>query len=92
VEDGMSDFASNLQAQLEADPDLKRRGRRLLKVLQEPDSPRKARIVARMEAHARAHLEMMGMEAIDWSAIDWKSIIEGLLKVLLALLPLLLAL
>lgn len=99
-----TDFASNLKANLEAKGDLRRRGRRILAIINGPDSPHKARLLARMEDHARAHLglaaahtvptDMPGTDwskiTIDWSKIDWAKIIDGLLKLLLAILPVLL--
>jgi len=82
-------FESALRSSLEATPDLRRRGKRILQVLDGRNTPRKQRVVRRMEAHVRAHLDL-GRDAIDWGKIDWPSLIEGVLKLLLALLPLLL--
>ncbi len=65
----------------------------VLHVLDMPDSPRRTRILARMERHARAHLSeegVAGMDAtaIDWGAIDWAKFFDGLIKLLSILLPL----
>jgi hypothetical protein len=84
-----TDFASNLKANLEAQPRLRFRGRRLLAFLNTPDSPEKQQRLLSMENHSKVHLGMahQTMVAIDWSKIDWMSILEGLLKFLLAILP-----
>jgi hypothetical protein len=85
-----TDFASNLKANLEAEPKLRFRGRRLLAFLNTPDSPEKQAKLVNMEHHAKIHLGMahQTMVAIDWSQIDWPSILFGLLKFLLTILPL----
>ena len=56
------------------------------------------RRMKRMEAHARLQLGIPGSADVDWAdktvggSIDWKSVMSELLKILVALLPLLLAL
>ena len=86
----VTDFASNLRTNLEAQPRLRFRGRRLLAFLNTPDSPEKQAKLVNMEHHAKVHLNMahQTMVAIDWSKIDWMSILSGLLKFLLTILPL----
>ena len=83
-------FEHNLRQQLEADPKLRRRGLRILAVLNERPSKRRTRRVARMEAHSAAHLGLTG--AIDWSKIDWQKVVMAVLQMLLALLPFILML
>lgn len=94
-------FEDALREQLESDPSLSRRGRLLLNLLND-DEPgrlaqgRKRRRIARMEAQTKAALNLKGQ--IDWADVtaggdvDWKAIIEMVLKFLLALLPFILAL
>jgi hypothetical protein len=65
----------------------------ILHVLDMPDSPRKTRIIARLEGHARTHLVEegavgAGVEAIDWGSIDWAKFFDGLIKLLSLILPL----
>lgn len=90
------DFETALREQLETQPRGRIRGRRLLKILDSKPSKRRTRILARLESHARAHLVSEGMAsatgAIDWGSIDWSKVFDTLLKILMALLPFLLAL
>jgi hypothetical protein len=89
----MSNFAAELQAHLEADPNLRRRGKRILDVLKSRPSKKKDRTIARMERHAAAAIEREAPTedgvSIDWSQIDWKKWLGIILKILLMLLPLL---
>jgi hypothetical protein len=62
---------------------------RILCILQNKRSKRRARRIARMEAHARAAIAE-GRE-VDWSAVDWSAILKQILEVLVKLLPLILA-
>lgn len=84
-------FEQGLQAQLDSDDSLRQSafGKRARRVLDLPlSNPRRKRVLARMEDHARVHI---GYQGKDWStvkAVDWKSIIELLIK----LLPIILAL
>lgn len=89
-----TDFESNLRAQLESTPDLRRRGKRILAVLDARPSKRRTRRIYAMQQHAWAHMVMLGVQAqpaqdgsIDWSKIPWAKILQGLLAILLALLP-----
>lgn len=93
------DFETALREQLNARPKSRFRGRwaqRLLKLVNGPPSAKRTRILARLESHARAHLVSEGMAsatgAIDWSSIDWNKVFDTILKILMALLPFLLAL
>jgi len=82
-------FETALRQQCEATTKRKRRAKRLLAVLDMEDGPRRRRILARLERHAAAHLEveegMVG--AIDWGSIDWERLFESLLKLLMMILP-----
>lgn len=85
----MTDFREALIEQLESTPSLRRRGKRILDILKGPKTRRRDRIVARMETHTRLVIGEADAE-VDWSKVDWKSVIEIVLKFLLALLPFLL--
>jgi hypothetical protein len=85
----MSDFATNLSAQLAAHGS---RNIRLLVLLNTPDSPRKTRRLARMEQHVRVHLGMDQAKVIDWSKIDWPTLFADILQLIMAIMPLLLTL
>lgn len=86
------DFETALRAQILAEPGRKRRAKKLLAVMDEPASPRRSRIMERLKAHAIAHLAQEGIDAsgvgFDWSSVDWSSLFQGLIKILLLLLPL----
>ena len=73
-----------------------RRGRLLLRRLDAMTPARRARVLVRMEAHARTHLVAAGMASatgvIDWSSIDWSKVLDVILKILMAILPFLLML
>lgn len=66
--------------------------RKLMKIVNGKDSPRRTRQLAHMERHVRAHLELSPTAAIDWSSIDWSKVLSTVLQLLIKLLPLLLAL
>lgn len=83
-------YEEGLQAQLDADPQMRKSafGRRAARVMNCKNASRKAKALARMEAHSRAHV---GFQGSDWSKVsapDWKSIIQ----MLMSLMPLILAL
>lgn len=63
----------------------------ILKIINAPDSPKRTRQLAVMEELTRAHLHLPAQGAIDWSQVDWSKILQGLIRVLIAILPLLLA-
>lgn len=102
----MQTFEQAFREQLLADPKLKRRGRRLLAIIDGPASRRRTRRLARMERHALACLDEKqllalkvpatvladpnGLSAIDWSKIDWKKVFMTILETLLKFLPLIL--
>jgi len=85
-------FETALREQVESRKS--RRGRFLLRKLDGMRPARRKRVVARLEAHARAHLVGAGVigatEAIDWASIDWQKWLGILLQIFLALLPFLL--
>jgi len=78
-------FQEALSEQLGKHP---KRFKRLREFFARPESEHKSRIMARLEAHARVHLGLSPTEAIDWSSIDWASLFEGLMKLLMLILPL----
>ena len=84
-------FEQGLQSQLDADDTLRRSafGRRAARVLALPPSNlRRAKVLARMESHATAHI---GKPVADWNkvgATDWTKIIELLVKILPLILSL----
>jgi hypothetical protein len=87
-------FAEALKQQLESRK-LTRRGKRLLDLINSKPSRRRGRILERLERHARIHLNQEGVGTTwqGWDGlknVDWDKVFEGLLKLLLALLPLLL--
>jgi hypothetical protein len=71
-----------------------RSGRRLLKRLGGMTARRRARVVARMEAHARVELKSRGYAVgATWDTVgerDWDKFFESLVKFLSALMPFLL--
>ena len=88
-------FEQALREQLEATADLRRRGKKILAILNARPSKRRTRQIDRMERHVVAHLgsDYFGpdpdpiMVGIDWSSIDWSAVLQVILKLLLALLP-----
>lgn len=92
-------FEDNLREQLEAQPKLRRKAARILAILNARPSKRRTRRIAAMERHAKAELTEDNMGAqfaasgeIDWSAVEWQTILLTIVQVLLALLPFLLLL
>lgn len=83
-------FEIGLLNALEADKNLKRRGKKILAILDGDAGKRRTRQVERMERHAAAALDK-DRDKIDWSQIDWAKLIKLILEVLLKLLPLILA-
>lgn len=76
---------------------LKRGGKRLTlwekklkKLLDAKPSARRTRLLNRMEGHVRVALGKSPTEAIDWSKVDWNKVFDFIMKLLLAILPLLL--
>jgi hypothetical protein len=74
--------------------------RRMLQVLDMPESRRRTRILHRLKGHAREHLVTMGAvgptEKINWrdkkvgGSIDWNKFFMGLIQLLTTILPLIL--
>ena len=88
----MTTFAAAFQTQLENIlTTLTWRQRKLLEILREPDCEQRRRRVQRMERRCRTEFGL-GDEQIDWSTIPWKEILQTVLSILVAILPLLLAL
>jgi hypothetical protein len=102
----MQTFAEAFREHLTAEPTLKRRGKRLLAIIDGPPSKRRTRQLDRMERHAVAalddkHLARLGIKAtalaggglgIDWSQVDWGKVLQTILEILMKILPLLLVL
>lgn len=80
-------FAGALQTQLAKKEKLSPGERRLLRILNSEDSPRRDRQLARMERIVRADLNLPAGPA-DWGAIDWPSVLVQVLQLLVQLLPL----
>lgn len=83
------DFEQRLQAELDSNPTFRRSatGKRAASVLAMP-ARRKARVLARMESHAKTQIGKEGQD-VNWgrvSALNWESVLEFLK----AILPLLL--
>jgi hypothetical protein len=66
--------------------------RRILKILDMPESRRRTRILHRLKEHARVHLVAAGaMTATDkFGAVDWNKFFTGLIQLLTTILPLIL--
>jgi len=80
-------FAGALQTQLAKKEKLSPGERRLLRILNSEDSPRRDRQLARMERFVRADLNLPA-GAVDWSRVDWPSLLTQILQLLIQLLPL----
>lgn len=96
----MANFEKALRAELEARPRLGISGRLIRRVLDMRPSKKRERILKRLEAHARTTVEVEAPaalagakagSAIDWSKVDWSKVFDMVLKVIVAILPLLLA-
>lgn len=78
-------FGDELAKAIEADGYFaKRRGGRLLKILRGPASQTKTDALKLMESHAKAQLGLTG--DVDWSKVDWLSVMLIVAKLLLGLL------
>lgn len=87
-----SQFCIEAADQLRQKKSLTPKERRLLRVL-EDDSPgpiRKRR-QAQLEAHVKAGMRDDLTGKIDWSSIDWKALFDKILKIMIQVLPLILA-
>ena len=88
----MQSFEDGLRAAIEAKPKLSARDRRILEILNGPDSKRKRKRLARMENYARAEAGIdPNTGAIDWSEVNWAKLLENIIAILSKLLPLILA-
>lgn len=84
-------FAAALQQKLAGKEKLTLDERRILRIINAKDSARRTRQLERMEGHVRVHLDF-GTRPVDWSRdIDWPVLLETILRLLVKLLPLLLA-
>lgn len=87
-------FPGALQKALKAQKRLSLGERRVLRIINSPDSERRTRQLARMERHVRAELaeddpvRFGNAAAIDWSTIDWFALFERIIQLILKLLPL----
>lgn len=88
------DFLTALRERTEATGS--KRGKRLLARIEDMNPRRKRRVVARLEEHARVHLQDEGVTVgDDWGQVgekDWSKFFEQLLEFLTKLLPILLSL
>lgn len=91
----MSNFVDVLKEQIEKNKKTIR-AKRLLAIINGPRNKRRERVLNRLEDHAKTYMRGVGVEVDnDWSTVgerDWKSFFDGLLKFLLAILPLILPL
>ena len=83
-------FAGAIKAQLEMKENLTLRERRILHIINSPDSAKRDRQLYRMELAVRGALDLHANEAVNWSEIDWPRVIGVILEILVRLLPLLL--
>lgn len=81
-------FAGAFQRQLTGKADTIEK-RHLLNIVNAPDSPRRDRQLARMEHTVRGALGIGHNTQVDWSTINWPSIFQMILQLLISLLPLL---
>ncbi len=81
-------FAGSLSKQLASKGKLTLQERHLQRILNGPDTPRRDRQLARMESHVRVELNLSPTAVVDWSAIDWPTMIQRVLQLLIMLLPL----
>ncbi len=84
-------FAGALQQQLSDKGKLTLNEKRVLRIISAKDSARRTRQLERMEGHVRVHLDL-GNGPVDWSRdIDWPALFEMILRLLIKLLPLIMA-
>jgi hypothetical protein len=81
----MQTFEQALRFQLVAQPKLRLRGKRLIKLLNSPESERKDRRLFAIESRVRAS-RGLGAGAIDWSKIitpeNIKAILDFIMKII----------
>ena len=69
---------------------------KVMEIVNAPDSLRKRLALRMLENHAEAHLKddpntpKDSAGAIDWASVDWATVLTTLLKIFVAILPLLL--
>lgn len=90
-------FAEALKRQMISRKKITGKAKRLFEILNDKPSKRRTRILNRLEAHAKIQLEDHDIDIVDgdWSEIeekDWTAFFDGLLKLLLAILPMILQL
>lgn len=78
----MSNFASAVKAQLEAQQDLRPMEQHALTIVSNPDTPRHARIIERWEHKSRKSLKLDPSSIIDWFKANWKTILQVVLSIL----------
>lgn len=86
----MNDFENQLKSFLEknAEPGP---ADEIMAILCAPESPRKRRRIDRMERRVRTEFGFSDTAQIDWASIDWLALGLMILKIILALLPIILA-
>lgn len=83
-------FEQGLQAKLD-DGTIKGAAAKQVKRVLSIDNPkRKARVLERMERHARAHMGVGDSKSVNWTAgeIDWPALIAMLMKIITMILAL----
>jgi hypothetical protein len=81
-------FAANLKTAIDGDAKATHLAKKVLAVIDGPESHRRTLVLSAMERHAAAHLGE-SVDKIDWSKVDWAVVLYGILRVLILLLPLL---
>ena len=81
-------FEQALREQLTATPDLRRRGKKILAILNARPSRKRERQIHRMRKHVEAEIPYE-VDYDEWDEIDWPTLLESILRLLLLLLPLL---
>jgi hypothetical protein len=84
-------FETALRGELAKHPDHPHTAR-VLKVLDMESGARRNRILNRMERHVATHLDVGDVAKFDWQSVDWASLFDTIVKLIIALLPLLMAL
>lgn len=89
-------FAGNLRSQLLHKPSLSHDEKKILAIIESRPSRRRTRRIAAMESNVKEQLlnkrklpPSFGFR-IDWSQIDWPTVFQWVLKILIALIPFLL--
>lgn len=88
IKDKMN-FASSLKKEIESSPEINRRGKRILSIINSPPSNARTRKLRRMERRARQEIGESPRTKIDWSKVDWEKWFKLIFEALLKLLPLL---